>query len=74
MDCDFELLHSRAMVLPGKKICGEKGAGRGWCGLDGKRICGGRGGPKCPPNSKSWTSYVVSILYFMSVDCDVEIH
>ena len=28
MDCDFELLHSRAMVLPGKKICGEKGRDR----------------------------------------------
>ena len=57
MDCDFELLHSRSMVLPGKRICGEKGTGREmvWDAWQ-------KGGPRCPPKSKSGTSYVVSLL------------
>ena len=44
MDCDFELLHSRAMVLPGKMICREKRNGGGGGQKGGKDFVG-EGGP-----------------------------
>ena len=44
MNCDFELLHSRAMVLPGKRTCREGGQERRGCGLGHRKDFWGRGG------------------------------